>query len=106
MRKIIHLEYCGMDGSGPTVKEAKQDATRKIEALLKETWKPIYIVCRNVSGVLWRDPHGWHFNYLFYGYGELPEADNVFQSYSSGNRDRDEAHASALESVAQSAWNG
>jgi flavin-binding protein dodecin len=31
MAKQINLTYCGMDGSGPTVREAKLDATRKIE---------------------------------------------------------------------------
>lgn len=31
MSKQISLTYCGMDGVGSTVREAKLDATRKIE---------------------------------------------------------------------------
>jgi flavin-binding protein dodecin len=39
MAKQISLIYCGMDGSGPTVREAKIDATRKIENAISDTYK-------------------------------------------------------------------
>ena len=37
MSTKINLTYCGMDGQGATVKEAKLDATRKIERFIKDT---------------------------------------------------------------------
>ena len=37
MATKITLTYHGMDGEGPTVKEAKLDASRKIEKYLKDT---------------------------------------------------------------------
>lgn len=45
MSKQIHLTYCGMDGSGPTVKEAKLDATRKIESAIRDQYRMGVIGC-------------------------------------------------------------
>lgn len=59
MSTRISLTYCGMEGSGATVKEAKQDAARKIEAALDGSYAPtlvrgfaddIRLVCRAPDG--------------------------------------------------------
>jgi len=44
MRKLIKITYCGMDGEGATVAQAKQDAARKIEAALKAADEPVEVI--------------------------------------------------------------
>ena len=62
--KTIHLTYCGMAGSGPTVAAAKQDAARKIEAVLEACFIPRMVVgARNGDApariaLAWRTPRG------------------------------------------------
>lgn len=45
MRQTMHfLTYYGMEGSGPTVKEAKADAGRKLEGLVEDIRRGPYVV--------------------------------------------------------------
>jgi hypothetical protein len=58
----INLTYCGMPGSGPTVKEAKQDAARKIEAALADSYMPTVITWRGRIAIIFREPvGGWQY---------------------------------------------
>lgn len=60
MTKQITLSYYGVDGTGPTVTAAKNDAGRKIEAMLKGDYTPRLIQYRTFTMVLFRDPfRGW-----------------------------------------------
>lgn len=56
--KTIHLTYCGMAGNGPTVREAKADAARKIEAVLSASYTPRLFHWRGVTALVWQTPHG------------------------------------------------
>jgi len=67
--KTVRLTYCGMDGEGPTVREAKQDATRKIEAYLKADTTPIVVSYAGVTRIAWRAPEGWRSGYTHDGKG-------------------------------------
>src|SRR5213593_2027991 len=60
----IRLTYCGMAGEGPTVKEAKQDAARKIEAVLDADYTPAVYRWGNSCAVVWRTPRGINSAYL------------------------------------------
>lgn len=60
MTKQITLSYYGVDGTGRTVTAAKNDAGRKIEAMLKGDYTPRLIQYRTFTMVLFRDPfRGW-----------------------------------------------
>ena len=44
MTKTVRIDYYGMDGAGATVKEAKADASRKIERALHAARQPMQLV--------------------------------------------------------------
>ena len=62
--KTIKLEYCGMAGEGRTVREAKQDATRKIESFLSASHEPVFIKWKGEAVLLWHTPHGIVSSYI------------------------------------------
>jgi hypothetical protein len=57
--KKITLEYCGMPGSGATVREAKADAARSIQTLLSEITSPRFIRWRETCVIIFRDRADW-----------------------------------------------
>jgi hypothetical protein len=73
-----------MDGDGPTVKEAKRDATRKIEKVLDGAYSPVLISGRTIIGIVFRTPHGWW-------YKIVERTANQFDSCEHLNDDKDEA---------------
>lgn len=64
MATIINLTYCGMAGSGATVKLAKQDAARKIEAVLSGYYTPYMMRAGDLLGVMWREPNGYSYKII------------------------------------------
>lgn len=56
---MIRIDYYGVEGAGKTVKEAKLDAGRKIETMLKGDYVPEVIAFRGFVALLWREPYGW-----------------------------------------------
>src|ERR1035441_9311398 len=68
MSTRIQIEYCGMSGAGATVKEAKQDAARKIEAALSNDYTPLVLVHGGNIVVIWDTPNnGLNSSYLHDG---------------------------------------
>ena len=62
----IRLTHFGVDGSGRTVTEAKQDAGRKIQALVKELRFPsVYRFPTGIIGVVARTLDGWSYALLY-----------------------------------------
>lgn len=51
----ITLEYLGIEGTGRTVKEAKLDATRTIEKMLKVDRSPYFMSFRGQSVLIWHN---------------------------------------------------
>ena len=92
MATTIKIEYFGMPGEGPTVKEAKLDAGRKIEAALHGSYAPTFLTFGDYTALVWREPTGW-------GYRLLSEKDNTL--YASCNDSRDEAMRRAKRHLAQ-----
>ena len=67
MSTQINLTYFGATGTGPTVKEAKQDAGRKLENVMNESAAPILIgsLSRPYSAILFFEPQfGWSYKTL------------------------------------------
>ncbi len=99
MATKMSLEYFGMPGCGATVKEAKLDAGRKIEAALTGTYQPSIINWRGRTAIVYRDAtNGWC-------YGTMDTTEGVKQSYStchpSNNDDRLGVELSARKHLAQ-----
>ena len=61
MSKTIHLDYCGMAASGATVREAKQEAARKLTSLVSDLTRhsPEIVTCGAYSCLVYRDAYGW-----------------------------------------------
>ncbi len=64
MSTKINLVYCGMDGEGATVKLAKQDAARKIEAVLSGYYTPYMVRAGELIGIMWREPSGYSYKII------------------------------------------
>jgi hypothetical protein len=64
MSTKITLEYFGFQGQGATVKEAKQDAGRKIDALHQGTWEPVIVTWRGETVLIHRTLEGWLSRFL------------------------------------------
>lgn len=95
--KQISLTYCGMHGEGPTVKEAKQDATRKISNVLSGEWYPTTISCRGNYSMIFRTPMGWFYS--------APRAFGENTDCTCGSFEtKREAEGSARWHLAQNAW--
>lgn len=58
MKKTATVNLYGMEGEGRTVKEAKEDAARKIEHALNSSYIPRLISFRGESCLIWRTPRG------------------------------------------------
>lgn len=92
----ITLDYYGMTGTGHTVKEAKLDAGRKIEAALEGDYSPLLVQWRGTTAVFSRNPKsGWGYRFA---HGSSP-VQTMFQS-CCGNDGRDEALMRMLLHVA------
>lgn len=61
----ISLTYCGMPGSGETVKAAKQDAAARIETLLDDLKQPVIVRWRDHAVLVYRSLGGWDYQCLF-----------------------------------------
>jgi len=55
----VKIDYFGFAGQGPTVKEAKQDAGRKIQALQQGYWTPKIVAWRGYAILVTRNLQGW-----------------------------------------------
>lgn len=104
MATQINLTYCGMEGSGPTVKQAKADAAVKIERLLTELNQAPNLYVMQVdtwSALVARGPQGWGFRII-----DCP-AEPIKQGMlylSSGYHDSDDVLRSCAHSLLQAAW--
>ena len=56
--KTIALEYYGMRGEGPTVREAKADAGRKLQAAMTANYTPRIVAWGKTLILVWQTPHG------------------------------------------------
>jgi len=54
-----------MQGEGQTVKLAKQDAARKIEAVLDGYYTPYMLRQGDVIGLVWREPSGYCYKIIW-----------------------------------------
>ena len=79
MTTTIKLDYFGMPGEGPTVKEAKLDAGRKIEAALKDSYAPTFLTFGSYTALVWREPSGW-------GYRLLPDKEDTLYACCQDSR--------------------
>src|SRR5229473_3349469 len=71
MSTKITLEYFGFQGQGATVKEAKQDAGRKIEALHAGTFQPQLREWRGEAVLVYRTLTGWEYTFIQHQGGAL-----------------------------------
>ena len=99
----IKITYYGMDGEGPTVTAAKQDAGRKLEHLVEQTGEdPTIIRIGNVTALVAFARWGWGHR-IIAGITGQPETGHV--AISGGHPDRTTAEVYALKHVLDCAWN-
>lgn len=97
MAQTIRLTYYGMDGEGATLKEAKADAARKVEAALEGDYAPYLLRLGKTAFLVFRTPlSGWGYAPSIQGRGEGPLHHNA-----SGYASRAEAIRDARHHMAQ-----
>lgn len=62
MAQTIRLEYFGMGGEGPTVREAKRDAGEKVESLVRELQSPFFYSHAGYTLCVYRMVQGWGYH--------------------------------------------
>ena len=63
--KSVKVEYFGIEGQGPTLKEAKADAARQVQAILKDIEVgPKIIPLGTLTAVIARTKHGWQYQFI------------------------------------------
>lgn len=104
MSTTINLEYCGIDGSGPTVREAKQDAARKLTALVNDLRRtsPLIILIEGHAALVWRDANGWTYRLITDENGALRDGPQYGSSSSAD--DREATERSVRRHLAMNAW--
>jgi hypothetical protein len=99
--KIIKLTYYGIEGEGPTVTAAKQDAGRQLEHIVKQTEdSPTIIRIGAVVALVAFQRWGWGHT-IIEGIAE-PQTGHVYPS--GGYATRGEAELGALKHVLDCAW--
>lgn len=102
MTQTVHVTYCGIDGEGRTLTEAKKAAAHRIEAMVREMAQPPVIV--RIGGqacLVAYTPDGWGSRLITEENGALRDGP---QWLSSGTGSRREAINRAAEYAAQAAW--
>ncbi len=97
----ITITYCGMDGTGDTVAKAKQDAARKLEAVMAGDWNPFLLTHHGRLAVISRIPKG-DFRQWGYALAETDDGSLDLGHVPSWER-RDQAIAAAAKHLAQNA---
>lgn len=106
MSTQISITYCGMPASGRTVKEAKQDAARKIESALSGSYSPRFLRHADMLAFVWREPMSGFVYRIVYAdtnagtlYGSCENADEIATTRAAARHMAQLAgHYSGLES--------
>ena len=77
----VTVKYYGVDGTGRTVKEAKVDAGRKIEAAFDRNYNPEIVKIGDEIGLLWATPFSYCYRIITDTKGIL------FGSFREGERE-------------------
>lgn len=81
----ITLTYCGVEATGRTVTEAKQNAARRIERFIETGPSPEIIVAGEYAALLWRTiAYGWEYKLIATPDGGLREG----RVYGGNGHDR------------------
>jgi hypothetical protein len=105
MSKTIRITYYGVDGEGPTVTAAKQDAGRRLEHLVKQTEEPpVIIMVEGEAAILGFTKYGW--GHRCFMTARPAHAVLVGTQWLSGGfATKHEAELYALKHVLDNAWN-
>ena len=96
----VTVDYFGFSGTGQTVKEAKQDAGRTIQALHKDSWEPAIREWRGNAVLVYRNLYGWQYRFIQHDAGPL----SIPNGSSGGYADRQDAVRSAERHIADIGW--
>lgn len=102
MSKIVRIVYYGMEGEGPTLKEAKADAARKLQAFVKDTFQPAFFAGKTHLLAVIREQWGWTTRVILLA--EASENGRIDTCASSGYADREDAIRHARSHLAQLEW--
>jgi hypothetical protein len=106
MSKTIRITYYGMDGEGPTVKAAKEDAGHKLAHLVAQTEEaPVIVAVEGVAALVAYTQQGWGHRLIT---GQSTDNTSGFftgPQYVSGSYEtKQEARLAALRHVLDIAW--
>lgn len=105
MAKQITITYYGMEGSGPTVREAKADASTKLERLIRELQNanPVIVRVGEWTALVAFDINGWGYRII---QAPVTDSSNVVGPVylNHGYGDKHETRKAALRHLTECAW--
>jgi hypothetical protein len=97
MSKVIRITYYGMEGEGPTVREAKADAGNKLEQLVRDTEsRPQIYSFGDRLAIIARTRYSWGY-WLLENNKPMSGGTHGFENFADAQR-------SALSHMADLAW--
>ena len=107
MSKTVTIQYCGMQADGATVKEAKQNAARKLEAAISGDYTPKIITTPGgkYTAILWREPEWYCYSVLDNDKRREAGRESLMYGSSSGYKTMADCETSARNHLAQNLIN-
>lgn len=87
MSRKVTIEFCGMLGTGETKAKAKQDAMRRIEAVLSGDWNPYFLSHKGVVAIVSRAPDATAKQWDYQLAWELDRSKDLYPSRNYETRD-------------------
>lgn len=103
MSKQVTIQYFGMEGTGRTLTEAKQDAGRRIEKAVTGSYLPFVQSYRGQSVLVWRELERWQFR-LLTDYETGAVRDGFVYGCGAGQDTFDDVVKAAKYALAQTTW--
>ncbi len=102
MTKQVRVNFHGVEGTGRTLTEAREDAGKTIKARMTGTYTPEIIAHKGYTLLLWRDLYGWNFSILTdHETGKLRSG---FIYGCSGSQTFEDARNAGAAHLARCAW--
>ena len=104
MTTNIRLTYCGMDGEGRTVTEAKREAADKLQAMVRRIRDGLsLVVCGPCAALVHPTAEGWAYSIVTDDGGKVRAGGRLYGT-TTGDDDREATIAQAAKHMCDNAW--
>lgn len=95
----VKIEYCGMEGNGRNLTEAKQDVERKLSNFVRDSYRMRIVNVGQYSALIWRAVYGWSYALI-----RDPEGMRELQGSNSGDENFEGTLRQVIKHLVQLDW--